>query len=51
MIRATLLRALVLIAAFAAGLTPVTCLGETANPLPAKATRELPPELLALLRQ
>jgi murein L,D-transpeptidase YafK len=51
MIRATVLRALVLMAVFAAGLTPVTCLGETANPLPAKATRELPPELLALLRQ
>ena len=51
MIRATVLRALVLIAAFAAGLTPVTCLGEDSNPLPAKATKELPPELLALLRQ
>jgi murein L,D-transpeptidase YafK len=55
MIRATVLRALVLIAAFAAGLTPVTCLGETpgenSNRLPAKATKELPPELLALLRQ
>src|SRR5580692_1754418 len=51
MIRATVLRALVLMAVFAAGLTPVMCLGETANPLPAKATRELPPELLALLRQ
>ena len=51
MIRATVLRALVLIAAFAAGLTPVTCLGEDSHPLPAKATKELPPELLALLRQ
>jgi murein L,D-transpeptidase YafK len=51
MIRATLLRALVLMAAFAAGLTPVACLGEDSIPLPAKATRELPPELLALLRQ
>ena len=51
MIRATVLRALLLIAAFAAALTPVACLGETSNPLPAKATRELPPELLALLRQ
>jgi murein L,D-transpeptidase YafK len=51
MIRATVLRALVLMATLATGLTPVTCLGETGNPLPAKATRELPPELLALLRQ
>ncbi len=51
MIRATVLRALVLIAAFVAGLTPVTCLGEDTNRLPAKATRELPPELLSLLRQ
>jgi len=56
MIRATVLRALVLTAAFAAGLTPVTCLGENGNPLPAsplpaKATKELPRELLSLLRQ
>ena len=51
MIRATVLRALVLMAAFAAGLTPVTCLGEDSNRLPAKATKELPPELLSLLRQ
>ena len=51
MIRATVLRALVLAAAFAAGLTPVTCLGESSNPLPAKATKELPRELLSLLRQ
>jgi murein L,D-transpeptidase YafK len=55
MIRATVLRALVLAAAFAAGLTPVTCLGEplgeNSNRLPAKATKELPRELLSLLRQ
>jgi len=51
MIRATVLRALVLAAAFAVGLTPVTCLGENSNPLPTKATKELPPELLSLLRQ
>jgi murein L,D-transpeptidase YafK len=51
MIRATVLRALVLMAAFAAGLTPAMCLGDNSNPLPAKATKELPPELLALLRQ
>ena len=51
MIRATVLRTLVLAAAFAAGLTPVTCLGENSNRLPTKATKELPPELLSLLRQ
>src|SRR6476620_6838292 len=51
MIRATVLRALVLTAAFAAGLTPVACLGENSNRLPTKATKELPPELLSLLRQ
>src|ERR1700752_3308897 len=51
MIRAMVLRALVLTAAFAAGLTPVTCLGENTNRLPTKATKELPPELLSLLRQ
>src|SRR5260370_8219110 len=51
MIRATVLRALVLTAAFAAGLTPVTCLGENSNRLPTKATKELPLELLSLLRQ
>jgi murein L,D-transpeptidase YafK len=53
------LRTLVLIMALAAGLTPVACLGEdstqspvqAATPLPAKATKELPPDLLALLRQ
>src|SRR6266571_7230408 len=51
MIRATVLRALVLTAAFAAGLTPVTCLGENTRELPPRATKELPPELLALLRE
>src|SRR5580704_17403089 len=57
LIRATLLRALVLSAVACAGaLTPVRCLGEDgnqlpANQLPAKATQELSPELLALLRQ
>jgi len=55
MIRATVLRALVLTAAFAAALTPVTCLGEDTDPsppkvtkapkLPAKATKKLPPDL------
>src|ERR1700749_4813844 len=51
MVRATVLRALVLTAAFTAGLTPVTCLGENSNRLPTKATKELPRELLSLLRQ
>ena len=50
MIGATVLRALVLTAAFSAGLTPVTCLSENSNRLPTKATKE-PPELLSLLRQ
>src|SRR5499427_4375762 len=51
MICATVLRALVLTAAFTAGLTPITCLGESSNRLPTKATTELPRELLSLLRQ
>src|SRR5262249_50089733 len=51
MIRATVLRGLVLTAAFAAALTPATCLGENSNRLPTKATKELPLELLSLLRQ
>ena len=58
MIRATVLRALVLTAALAAALTPVTCLGEDSNrgpaktiKLPAKATKKLPPDLLSLLQQ
>jgi murein L,D-transpeptidase YafK len=52
MIRAMVLRAtLVLAAVFAAGLTSVACLGENSIRLPAKATKELPLELLALLRQ
>lgn len=51
MIRAMARRALVLAAAFAAALTPVTCFGDSSKPLPAKATQELPAELLALLEQ
>ena len=51
MIGARALRALVLAAALSAGLTPVTCHAENVKPLPAKATKELPPELLSLLRQ
>jgi murein L,D-transpeptidase YafK len=50
-IRAMVRRALGLAAALAAALTPVTCLGESSKPLPAKATQELPAELLALLEQ
>src|SRR5262249_2549329 len=57
--RATVARALVLTAAFVAILTPVTCLGEDRNPLPAgapkplpaKATKEVSRELLSLFRQ
>jgi murein L,D-transpeptidase YafK len=51
MILTTVVRALVLTAAFAAAWTPATCLGENSNRLPAKATKKLPPELLSLLRQ
>src|SRR5262249_56664558 len=42
MIRATVVRALVLTAVFAAALTPVTCLGGDSNQLPTRATKELP---------
>jgi murein L,D-transpeptidase YafK len=51
MMRATVVRALVLAAVFVAALTPVTCLAEDSNPLPARVTKELPSELLSLLRQ
>jgi murein L,D-transpeptidase YafK len=51
MIRATLVRALALSAAFAGALTPVQCLGENGYQLPAQATKELSPELLSLLQQ
>jgi murein L,D-transpeptidase YafK len=52
LIRATLVRALVLSAvAFAGALTPVTCLGEDGNQLPTKATKELSLELLSLFQQ
>ena len=51
LICATLVRALVLSAAFAGALTPVRCLGEDGNQSPEKATKELSPELLSLLRQ
>jgi murein L,D-transpeptidase YafK len=49
--RAAVIRALVLAAALAAPLAPVACLAEDSGRLPAKATKELPPELLSLLRQ
>ena len=51
MIRATAVRALVLTAALGAALTPVRCFGEDSKKLPTKATKELPTELLSLLRQ
>jgi murein L,D-transpeptidase YafK len=64
MIGATVLRALVLTTAFAAALAPVPCLAQTGTgksgdksaekkipKLPAKATKELPAEMLALFRQ
>ena len=51
MIRVTVVRALVVAAAFAAALTPVMCLGEDSNELATRATKELPAELLSLLRQ
>jgi murein L,D-transpeptidase YafK len=51
LIRATVVRALLLTAVFAGALTPVWCLGEDNNQLPAKATMELSRELLSLLQQ
>jgi murein L,D-transpeptidase YafK len=50
-IRATLFSASVLAAVFVGALAPVQCLGEDADQLPAKATKELSPELLSLLQQ
>jgi murein L,D-transpeptidase YafK len=51
LIRVTVVRALLLTAVFAGALTPVRCLGEDGNQLPAKATMELSRELLSLLQQ
>ncbi|MGA9323767.1 MAG: hypothetical protein WBW06_22160, partial [Xanthobacteraceae bacterium] len=51
LIRATLLRALVVSAACICFFLPARCLGEDGNRLPEKATKELPPELLSLLNQ
>jgi len=48
--RATVVSALVLTAVFSGALAPVRCLGEGSNRLPAKATKELSPELLSLLQ-
>jgi murein L,D-transpeptidase YafK len=49
LIRAALVRTLVLSAAFAGTLMSVRCLAD--NQLPAKATKELSPQLLSLLQQ
>jgi len=51
LIRAKVVRALLLTAVFAGALAPVWCLGEDGNQLPAKATMELSRELLSLLQQ
>ena len=51
MTRATLFRAFVISAALAGALAPIECLGEDGKQLPERATRELSPELLSLLRQ
>ena len=52
MVRATLLRALVLSAAvFAGALTPVGCFGGDANPPPGKPIPDPTPELLSLFQQ
>jgi murein L,D-transpeptidase YafK len=51
LIRATLVRALVLLAAFAGFLTPIQGLGQVGYQLPAKATQGLSRELLSRLRQ
>jgi murein L,D-transpeptidase YafK len=51
LVHATLFRAFVLSAALAGAMTPVRCVAGESNQLPEKATRELAPELLSLLRQ
>ena len=51
LIRARLISALLLTAAFVGPLTPIRCLGADGNQPPAKATKELSPELLSLLQQ
>jgi murein L,D-transpeptidase YafK len=51
LIRATLIRALVLTAAVAGAWTPVRCLSEDVSQLPSKATQEVSRELLSLFQQ
>jgi murein L,D-transpeptidase YafK len=51
LMQATLFRTLLLSAAIACFLVPARCLGEDANQLPEKATKELSPELLSLLHK
>jgi murein L,D-transpeptidase YafK len=51
LIGAAFLRALLISAAIACVLAPARGFGQDSKPLPEKATRELPPQLLALLRQ
>jgi len=51
LIRATVFSAFVLTALFAGALASVRCLAEDGSQLPAKATKELSPELLSLLQQ
>jgi murein L,D-transpeptidase YafK len=51
LIRATVVRALLLTAVLTAALTPVKCLGEDSNQLPPKATQEVSRELLSLFQQ
>jgi murein L,D-transpeptidase YafK len=51
LIRATLFRAFVLLAALAGALTPVRCLAEDGDQLSEKATKELSHEVLSLLHQ
>jgi murein L,D-transpeptidase YafK len=51
LIRATVVRALLLTAVLAGELTPIRCLGGDSNQLPAKATQEVSRELLALFQQ
>jgi murein L,D-transpeptidase YafK len=51
LIRATVIRALLLTVAVAGAWIPVRCLGGDGSQLPSKATQELPRELLTLLQQ
>jgi len=51
LIRASVVRALVLTVAVAIAWTPVRCLGEDSNQLPSKATQEVSRELQSLLQQ